>query len=237
MNQENILTEQIDVANLQFTSAVKSKLKDLTRWSEDALEWLMVEHYQFSLRNPYFLAIAANTTKQFNQTAVFDELDRNYNEEENHAKIYKKALFEIGTDVEQRGEFNPTTEFFDKIMQLISTCPSCTLGAMYATETAAIFEHEVFRDISQQIAYKRNKTWEKARLKAFHDMHLSGVEQSHKDELGKFVNIETITNMKINTKTSLIKSIDKNKVLSGAKQAIDAMVIWWDALLNHAIRM
>ena len=60
---------------------------------------------------------------------------------------------------------------------------------MYATETAAIFEHEVFRDISCEIIMRRQKNWEKSRLKAFHDMHLNGVEQGHKDGLGIFVGL------------------------------------------------
>lgn len=220
------LTNEIDHINYQFTSSVKDQLKDLKKFSDQALEWLMMEHYQFSSRNTGFLAAAVNTTKQFSDQAVSEELQRNFDEEKSHAEIYKKSLSEIGTDVDKRIEFIPTTEFFDGISKLIDTCPSCTLGAMYATETAAIFEHEVFLGISYEVISRREKNWEKSRLKLFHDMHLNGVEQGHKDGLGMFVDLANVE-----------QSIQKDQVITGAKQAINAMVTWWKALLKHAENM
>ena len=223
------LTNEIDHRNDQFTSAVKNQLSDLSKFSDIALEWLMMEHYQFSSRNTEFLAIAVNTTKQFNEQNASIELQRNFNEEKNHAAIYKKSLFEIGTDVDKRIEFSPTTHFFDSILKLITTSPSCALGAMYATETAAIFEHEVFRDISHEIIMRRELKWEKSRLKAFHDMHLNGVEQGHKDGLGMFVDLAYDNNDR--------QLIQKDQVILGANQAIHAMVIWWKALCHQAENM
>ncbi|HLB42361.1 MAG TPA: hypothetical protein VJN02_05860 [Gammaproteobacteria bacterium] len=141
----------------------------------------MMEHYQFSSRNTGFLSTVVDTTKQLKEQGISEELQRNFNEEKNHAKIYKKSLSEIGTNVDKRIEFFPTTDFFNKISKLITSCPSATLGAMYATETAAIFEHEVFWDISHEVIKRREGIWEKSRLKAFHDLHLNGVEQGHID--------------------------------------------------------
>src|SRR5262249_31998660 len=110
MTIELKLSSEIDHINYQFTSAVKNRLKNLNKFSDLALEWLMVEHYQFSSRNTGFLATAVNTTKQFNDQGISDELQRNFNEEKNHAAIYKKSLSEIGTDVDKRIEFYPTTQ-------------------------------------------------------------------------------------------------------------------------------
>ncbi|MGQ3889377.1 DUF3865 domain-containing protein [Legionella sp. CNM-1927-20] len=221
------LTHEIDYLNHQFTSSIKNRLSDLEIFSESALEWLMLEHYQFSARNPEFLSIATNTTRQFKNTGIAEELQHNFNEERNHAAIYKKALLEIGTDVNKRIEFTPTTEFFNNILKLISTCPSCTLGAMYATETAAIFEHEIFLNISFEVIKRRKKTWVRSRLKAFHDMHLNGVEQGHKDGLGMFVDLAS-------KDTASKQFIQEGHIIKGAKQAINSMMIWWQALLNQA---
>jgi hypothetical protein len=216
------LSREIDSINEQFTSSVKNRLQDLSRFSEAALEWLMMEHFQFSSRNTGFLSASVTNTMQFNDRGIAEELQRNFNEEKNHAKIYKKSLSEIGTDVEQRREFKPTTEFFNTLSTLISANPSKTLGTMYATETAAIFEHEVFWEISREVMRRRNMQWGGSRLKAFHDLHLNGVEQGHKDGLGLFVDADNHD------------EIENDKVRIGAMRAIAAMAAWWTALLAQA---
>lgn len=236
MTIELKLTNRIDYTNYQFTSTVRNQLKDLNKFTDCALEWLMMEHYQFSARNTEFLATAVNTTKQFKEKDVSEELLRNFNEERNHAAIYKKSLLEIGTNVDKRVEFFPTNEFFDTISKLIISCPSTTLGAMYATETAAIFEHEVFLGISYEIVKRREKNWVNSRLKAFHDMHLNGVEQGHKDGLGMFVDLAKEYDFYANEKNEE-QLIDKKNVIIGANQAINAMVVWWKALLKQAENM
>ncbi len=142
-------------------------------------------------------------------------------EEKNHAAIYKKSLMKIGTDVEKRQIFAATEGFFNQIEALINYCPATTLGAMYATETAAIFEHEVFWGISCELMQRRELKWEGSTLKAFHDLHLNGVEQHHKDGLGYFVDAHST-------------EIEKEKVFTGAMRAIGAMEEWWQALLTTA---
>lgn len=217
------LSAHIDAENLAFTSAVKQQLKNLSAYSAVACEWLMMEHFQFSVKNPHFLATAATMTKQLSNPDITVELDRNFNEEKSHAAIYKKALMEVGTDVEKRSEFLPTTAFLLSIDQLIAMSPAITLGAMYATETAAIFEHEVCWDIGKATVTQRGLPWEGSRLKAFHDMHLNGVEQSHKDGLAIFVDDH--------------ENAAIDEVLMGANKAIAAMKLWWREMLAAARKL
>jgi hypothetical protein len=225
---EKPLADFIDGENLRFTSRVKSHLSDLARFDLASLEWLMVEHYQFSNRNTTFLADAAKTAESFSTPGVTAELRRNLAEESGHARMYRRALLEIGIDTEQRKPFSPTAEFFETLSTLVAPEPSTMLGAMYATETAAIFEHEVFRDISREIMQRREIVWEGARLKYFHDMHLSGVEQSHKDELGVFLKIPLAA-------TGVGEDASINPVVAheGARSAILAMTKWWNSLLDN----
>ena len=211
------VSRMLDGRNLQFTSEMKRRLAKLAGFNESFLEWLMAEHFQFSFHNPAFLSTSAKTADQFEDKAIAKELWRNFLEEKSHATIYKRSLAEMGTDVAKRVEFAPTTQFFDKIQKLITDSAPSALGAMYATETAAIFEHEVFRDVSREICERRGIDWESTRLKTFHDMHLDGVEQSHKDGLADFVD----------------RNGGSGAVLDSGMAAIDAMVVWWNALLGQ----
>ena len=213
------LTAEIDERNLRFTSAVKDRLKDLDRFSLAALEWLMLEHFQFSFRNPHFLDVAATATRALAEPGVASELRRNFHEESGHAAIYRRALAEVGADVAARAEFAPTSAFLAAIEHLTAASPAAVLGTMYATETAAIFEHEVFWEISREVCARKHLRWDRSTLKAFHDMHLSGVEQGHKDGLAAFVGRG---------------AADDDRVRAGANAAIDAMTAWWQALLAEA---
>ena len=147
--------------------------------------------------------------------------------------MYKRALRDIGIEVDARLEFPPTAYFFHKISGLLTPDPSRMLGAMYATETAAIFEHEVFRDISKEVITRRSADWSGSRLKQFHDMHLSGVEQSHKDELGKFLHGLSVPTVAM-TQAGGGRTIDAARAHDGANNAIDAMTLWWHDLLSEA---
>lgn len=220
----------IDAENYKFTSHVKSILSDLSKFSDAALDWLMMEHYQFSFRNTGFLSKAANTAKHFETGAVEAELLRNYNEERGHAKMYKRALRKMGTDVEQRQPFPATAAFFEEIDGLISADAWRMLGAMYATETAAIFEHEVFWDVSHEVAFRRGQEWEGSELKAFHDLHLNGVEQSHKDELGVFLKDGSAA-LGSSSGDDRVRSANLEKAHAGGLGAIAAMDAWWSRLL------
>ncbi|OUD12279.1 hypothetical protein TPSD3_14270 [Thioflexithrix psekupsensis] len=65
-------------------------------------------------------------------------------------------------------------------------------------------------------------------------MHLSGVEQSHREELGVF--LRGITPAQgIAAKEGNRPSIDTHKALAAADKAIETMKTWWNQLLDKAI--
>ncbi len=223
----------IDQRNQQFIGHAKEQLKDLSRFSTDALEWLMVEHYQFSFANTKFLATAADVTGAFDSDAVRKELLRNCAEENGHAAMYRKALAKIGINVETRVEFPSTSRFLGAIGKICQDEPSSVLGVMFATETAAIFEHEVFLLISKEVIARRGLGDRGGPLVYFHDMHLSGVEQGHRDELGVFirgVNPELSRVDKEGERPTLCPA----QMISGAMNAISAMEAWWAELFAQA---
>ncbi|AMK23034.1 MULTISPECIES: DUF3865 domain-containing protein [Sphingomonadaceae] len=226
MDASSSLAGVIDAENLAFTSHVKSKLSNLANFDTRSLNWLMLEHYQFSARNTTFLAQGAELALEFTNAAIHTELMRNLAEENGHAAMYKSALERIGISIESRDEFPPTSYFFFRIAGLISDDPSRMLGAMYATEAAAIFEHEIFRHISKEVIRRGELAAEGKPLVAFHDMHLSGVEQSHKDELGIFL-------QEINPYQQTVSAdgVSPGAALDGGRKAIAAMRQWWQDLL------
>jgi hypothetical protein len=228
-NQIDVIT-LIDHINQEFIDNAKAQLKDLDQFSTEALEWLMMEHYQFSFRNTKFLMDAAELSGAFDTDAIKKELTRNYKEENGHAVIYKDALKKIGIDVETREEFPSTTHFLNTIGELVESEPSAVLGTVFATETAAIFEHQVFREISLEVIKRRNTGKQGDKLVWFHDMHLAGVEQSHRDELGVFLYGLPLDQVVIE-KEGNRPTINTQQVLTGAKQAIEAMIAWWTDLL------
>lgn len=220
------LASFIDARNQDFINDAKAQLEDLSPYTTEALEWLMVEHYQFSFRNTKFLAAAAEVAMGFDTEAVNKELERNCDEENGHAVMYKKALEDIGVDVEARKEFPSTSRFLESVGELCLREPSAVLGTMFATETAAIFEHEVFRDVSREVIARRNAGSKGDALVYFHDMHLSGVEQSHRDELGVFLR-GLDKSRQVAPREGDRPTIEPPKALAGAEQAIGAMRAWW----------
>lgn len=199
--------------------------------STESLEWLVMEHYQFSVANVAFLQKAVDCTKQFAESGIAVELQRNCDEENGHAAMYKQAMRNVGTDTDQRVEFPATTKFLAAIDELCAPDPSRALGSLYATETAAIFEHEVFYEISREICDRRGVPFQGSLIKRFHDIHLEdGVEQGHKDGLAAFVDLD-----QTGTHRGAGEPVDRSKVQKGAMDAIDIMRVWWDALLGKAL--
>lgn len=216
----------IDRRNHRFIGDAKARLRDLSPYSTEALEWLMVEHYQFSFANTRFLATAARTTRAFDSDAVAQELVRNCAEEDGHAVMYKAALHKIGVEVEARQEFPSTSAFLAAIGRLVDRPPSAVLGTMFATETAAIFEHEVFLDVSREVIARRACGLKGKALVYFHEMHLSGVEQSHRDELGIFLR-DIPVDQELVDKLGERPTIAPRQAIEGAALAIAAMEAWW----------
>ena len=223
------VTSTIDRRNQRFISGAKEQLRDLSPYSTEALEWLMVEHYQFSFANTRFLAAAAEVTRGFDSDAVAQELVRNCAEEDGHAVMYRAALRKVGIEVESREEFSSTTRFLVTIGALVARSPSAVLGTMFATETAAIFEHEVFLDVSREVIARRGSGLRGKALVHFHEMHLSGVEQSHRDELGVFLH-GLAADKELVTRDGARPSIWPRQASDGAFAAIEAMEAWWSDL-------
>ena len=223
------LEKTIDQWNEEFTNNARKPLQDLSRYSTESLEWLMMEHYQFSFANCQFLWNAAETTGAFDTDAVKNELIRNYKEESGHAALYKLALKKVGSDVDARAEFAPTTHFLKSIGEMCSLEPSAVLGFMFATETAAIFEHQVFLAVSEEVVARRNAGAEGKPLLGFHQMHLDGVEQSHKDELGIFLR-GVYADAEVVPAEGNRPTIRPQQALDAGKKAIETMKAWWTEL-------
>lgn len=219
----------IDLRNQTFIEGAKKQLADLSRFTTEALEWLMMEHYQFSFANTRFLAAAADLTSAFDTDAIEKELTRNCEEENGHAAMYTAALRKIGVNVKTRTEFASTSHFLGTLGSLVACEPSSVLGTMFATETAAIFEHEVFLDISKEVIRRRRVADEGADLVYFHAMHLGGIEQSHRDELGVFLHVPADGG--VAPRRGDRPTIYPQQVLAGAERAIVAMEAWWADLV------
>ncbi|MFF4968225.1 hypothetical protein [Streptomyces sp. NPDC001037] len=226
------LSAEIDVVNDAFTSAVKSRiLGALPGLDTQTLEWLVMEHYQFSFANTGLLQAAVECTRKFAEPGVSAELQRNVEEEDGHAPMYKQGMLNIGTDMDRRTEFPATTAFLAGVADLCAPDPSRSLGALYATETAAIFEHETFFEICREISERRGHAYEGSLIKRFHDIHLEdGVEQGHKDGLAAFVDLD-----QSGREFPGGEAIDRERVRQGALDAIEVMRVWWDALLEKTL--
>ena len=223
------LEKTIDSWNLEFTDNARKPLDDLSQYSTESLEWLMMEHYQFSFANCAFLSQAAESAASFDTDAIKNELIRNFKEENGHAALYKLALKKIGSDVEARADFAPTSKFLKSIGEIVTAEPSAVLGSMFATETTAIFEHQVFLAVSEEVVKRKNSGADGKPLLGFHQMHLDGVEQSHKDELGIFLR-GVYHEDPIVAAEGARPTINTQQVLNGGKVAIELMKIWWDGL-------
>lgn len=229
MNAKLDVEKTIDQWNEEFTGNARKPLKDLSRYSTESLEWLMMEHYQFSFRNCQLLWDAAQATGGFDNDSVKKELVRNFEEESSHAAMYKAALKKVGADVDTRREFKPTTDFLNSVGELCQRDPSFVLGTMFATETAAIFEHQVFRDVSEEVIARRGSGGLGKPLVAFHDLHLDGVEQSHKDELGIFLR-NLYEHQEVAPAENNRPTIHPRKALAGGQEAVVLMTEWWGHL-------
>lgn len=223
----------INERSLTFTQHEKKQLENLDQFSTDALGWLMLEHYQFSYRNVQFLTDAAEKASAFDTDAVNKELLRNCAEENGHAPMYKRALSKVGYDADKREAFLSTDQFLDIMGErILKDDPSSVLGALFATETAAIFEHEVFIAISKEIIKRRKIGKEGDPLIYFHQMHLDGVEQAHADELGIFLR-GLQSNQTVALKEGARPTINPKLALDGAERVIVLMETWWENLFSE----
>ncbi len=220
-------TDKINEKCRNLTTRVESFFEDMSKFSLQYLKWISLEHFQFSFTNPSLLLTAAQICEDLDDKKVSDELYHNLEEEQGHWQMYRKALSELGIESSQHINFKPTNAFFKKIREELLKGPSNALGTMYAIEATSVFEHEIFRKISFEIIDRGYDNLNGSSLLAFHDLHLSGVEQAHRDELGKLIDLYGE-----NSATNLSKSeICIQTILASSYSILDDMCLWWEALL------
>lgn len=216
------LEQRIDAHCDSVGNSVRARMTRLEEFSEARLERIMFEAWQVSLHNPPILLAAAEATRPLIDQGAYAELMRNYREEETHSELYRRGLAEIGTDVAQRTSWPPSDRLFALVNQLIAAGPSTTIGSMYASEAVALFESELLLAVAREVIRRRAAQTRGKRLVAFHEMHLGGVEQGHKNGLAPFLKAST---------EAANNQLDLEKVEQAALATIDAIGVWWDHLL------
>lgn len=219
------LGKRIDEYCDRIGNAVRARMTRLEEFSEDRLERIMFEGWQVSVQNPPILLTAAETSRKLAEQGVYKELMRNYREEQTHSELYRKGLAAIGSDVSKRTPWAPSDALFACVNRLIAEDPSLTLGSMYASEAVALFESELLMEVAREVIRRRGVAERGRKLIAFHELHLGGVEQGHKNGLADFLEARA-------TEDGL--SVDLEKVWEGAVVTIDAIDAWWGHLLDPA---
>lgn len=188
-------------------------------FSQHASVWLMLELFQFSRRNPDLLITGAKVLGDLDDQRMARTLFENYQEESTHPVIYEQCLREYDIHVELRQTFPATEQFLDTLMSIIKAGPSLALGALYATESAALMEHRILNDLSRNIAMAKGIRYEESGLAQFHALHLNGVEEAHARALGAFIQTDD---------SALLQA----GVLRGTAEAVQAMATWWRAMFS-----
>lgn len=227
MDVEKIIAESIDT----FTGKVNKRFGEFTKFSTESLEWLIYEHYQFSKRSCGFLISAAKSSEEFDTDAVNKELQRNIGEESDHVNIYRAALAKMGCDVNNRKKCPATDDFLDEFGKLFTSDSSFALGAIYVSEATAIFELTLLRAAAKEFIARRGLADKSADLIAFYDMHLTGVEQSHRDELGIFLR-GVPPNEPLCPRKGERPTVKPDRALSGGRNAVELMERWWHSLCD-----
>lgn len=219
------LAREIDAYCDHLTDRVAAKLTDYGGLSDAQLERIVLEAQQVSIYNPPILAKAVEYAGAFAEPGIRQELQRNLEEEQGHHLLYAKGLAAIGTDVEARTPWPASDALFARVFELMDRSPSAMLGSMYASEAIALFESETLREIARTLLRRRGlrDDHEGRRVIAFHDLHLGGVEQGHKDGLGVFLRSDRATEGEA--------SVDPSEVWIGAKETLDAIYTWWTHLV------
>lgn len=218
------ITDTINQQYAKFISQVKPHLENLEQSTIAGLEEIVIESYQFTVRNLQFLLDSANMTASLEDKNIEREFRHNLEEEQSHPELYKQALAQIGTHVETRKNFPPTTILFDTLDSIIKTSSSSALGAMYAMEGSAIFASEVCYKLCEEIATRRGIDWNTTALSQFHSAHLNEIEQSHRDDLGVFIDKAE--------SSSSNHELNLQEILSSAIQAVEAISTWGKELLT-----
>ena len=219
------MAREIDAYCDSLTDRVGKILGDFSGLTDDQIERIVLEAHQVSVYNPPILTAAVKSSEVFAEKGIKAELVENLEEEQGHAALYEKGLGNIGTDVSARTPWPASDALFKRVFDLMDDGPSSMLGAMYASEAIALFESETLRELARELTVRRGfkPEVEGRRVIAFHDMHLGGVEQAHKDGLGQYLHTNPVDGEG--------EAVDLAAAWNGAKGALDAIYTWWVHLL------
>lgn len=207
-----------------------SEMLDISSLTEDQLIYILKEHTVFSKQNTIFLEQGMLRAQEIEELSA--ELKRNLDEEigldedhgEHHYLLYVDGIRkDLQLDTANHTPSHATCAFIGSMLDLsTSYSVSKICGAIYASESVAIPELEIMKDITQRYAEKSGATSLK-RLNHFYDMHLSGVEQAHRDGLSEIVFDYKRNGMK------------PDEIMEGFEGAINSMLVWWESI-NSSIR-
>lgn len=201
---------------------------DVQTITTEHLKYLICEHSVFSRQNIIFLEQAARGTT--NIKPLSNELLRNLDEElgndeeygVHHFKLYRDSLQrETDIDLRVHQPSEATFAFIGKMLDLSSAdTPEIVCGAVLAAEMAAVPELQLMRNIVERHCHQISQCEIDCDggLAFFYEMHLSGVEQAHRDGLATFLSCHEDY------------GLDAELLVEGFDRAAVAMSVWWDQL-------
>lgn len=211
------LADRIDDYVEPLATKTQKRLERMGEFSDAALERIVFEGQRVSIQNPPILKAAVDKSKAMVESGVYDELLENYEEEKTHPEMYRKAVEQIGSDLSKRTPWPTADALFQCVYELVDKSPSTMLGSMYASESVALFESQALLDVGKELIKRRGVGTKGRNLVAFHELHLSGVEQEHKDGLGQYLD---------STKSEGGAAVDQDDVWEGAVKTVDAIDAW-----------
>lgn len=216
---------------------------DATALTKGQARMYIEELSVFARYNAQFLKQAANSVEGF-CPELAHELRRNHLEEGGergkvpaHYVLYSNALLsDLGLLVNGHVPVPETALLVDLHQWMVgSHMPSLIAGAYYATESVAIAETEILRDITNrygELTIQRSGSELKS-LHYYYELHLDdgheaaqvdglSVEAAHIEGLARFI------------KESELFHIDLPQALDGFLQIAEGMTHWWAQLAHRA---
>jgi hypothetical protein len=216
------LAARIDQESELLACGVRHEFSQLERYGTAALNGLFAEYFQWSDEALRWLREGAERMRHVAGGKVEATLSRHARQKSCHPLVYKTALCELGVDVGQRRHFQPTVDSCDALSRLIASRPCIALGALYALESAAAFEHELLRRIAQELCRRQGERVNGRHVLRFHAMHLDGMIEAHRAELAVFLG------------EAFADEVVPGQAWVGAACAIESIRTWWRALIAQA---
>lgn len=226
MNAQSLMIRMNEEVSALF-DRIERDLR-IDRLDATDLRFLLCEHTIFSKQNVVFLEQAHRRTAAVAPLA--DELKRNLDEElghdeahgEHHYMLYTRSLRdEAGVDVTGYRPTSNTCAFMGRMLELSTAARLETIcGSIFASETVAVPELDLMRRVAAAYAERAagRAPSDMPRLMHFYDMHLSGVEQAHRDGLAEFL------------RDHARYGLDLGVLSRGFEAALTGMATWWSGL-------